>query len=195
MRGLFRHSNISLEYTDFAKLYKGINVPHLHFPLYYEIDQRIYNATRWTVVRNPIDRFVSSMRHYVYHNIIPHFVFDMIIKKDEMFSFIDNIRQHRYESNWLRPQVEFVDDSTHIWKFEDGYDLKFRTWIEGLLRISLDASFTYETYIQNIKNANEGVGTAISEFGVGDYIKLNSNHISWIKEYYAEDFKKFNYEY
>jgi hypothetical protein len=40
--------------------------------------------------------------------------------------------------NWYRPQVQFLRNDTHIWKFEDGMDEQFFKWLSRVIGVKLN---------------------------------------------------------
>ena len=52
--------------------------------------------------------------------------------------------------SWYRPQVDFMTDKTHIWKFENGLGDNFVSWLSGILGVDLkfDESVHYIWGIQ-----------------------------------------------
>ena len=37
--------------------------------------------------------------------------------------------------NWYRPQVDFISDKTHLWRFEDGFGEDFGEWMSNVLEV------------------------------------------------------------
>ena len=51
--------------------------------------------------------------------------------------------------NWYRPMVDFMNEKTHIWKFEDGFGDDFVSWLSGI--IGIDLEFEHDVYSPKAK--------------------------------------------
>ena len=60
--------------------------------------------------------------------------------------------------NWYRPQVDFLTNQTHVWKFEDKIGDEFVSWLNGI--IGLDLKFQDD--IEYPKSHDEGNKLKIS---------------------------------
>ena len=76
--------------------------------------------------------------------------------------------------NHLRPQVDFVSNAVEVFKIEDGID-------KGLEQV-LSKKDVDLSRLTNAMNSNKNI------------IELSDEVEKKIKEFYAEDFAKFNYE-
>ena len=49
--------------------------------------------------------------------------------------------------NWYRPQVDFLSERTHIWRYEDGLRKPFADWVSDILGIpfTINAWADYKT--------------------------------------------------
>ena len=41
--------------------------------------------------------------------------------------------------NWYRPQVDFISDKTHLWRFENGFREEFSEWMSNVLEVPFRA--------------------------------------------------------
>ena len=41
--------------------------------------------------------------------------------------------------NWYRPQVDFISNKTHLWRFEDGFREEFGEWMSNVLDVPFRA--------------------------------------------------------
>ncbi len=85
----------------------GIEISHFHRELY-EKHLNIENIQHVTIVRNPLERYLSLKTH----------------------NYPDS-------ENWLRPQVDYVTDETNVWKFEDGFGDDFSEWLSDIVQITI----------------------------------------------------------
>lgn len=135
--GRFFHENLKLNgFEDEARKNRwdsidGIEYTHFHRE-YYEKYLDVEGIPHIAIVRNPIDRFfgASSFLKRMYGEDIQE------LMEDEMmfFSMLDNF-PFPEAVNWYRPQVDFISEKTHIWKFEDGLDDNFAKWVSGILEV------------------------------------------------------------
>ena len=49
--------------------------------------------------------------------------------------------------NWWRPQVDFLSEKTHIWRYENGLGRRFSKWLSEIIgvNIKMDAFAKYPT--------------------------------------------------
>ena len=134
----------------------GIETAHFHRELYQK-HLNIKDIKHVTIVRDPLQRYLSLKTHNYPEN-----------------------------ENWLRPQVDYVTEETNIWKFEDGFDEKFSTWLSEVLEThskikELDSDYTY----------NEKGQKLFLEYKDPNYKKIESTDeiVSHVKSFYQEDYK------
>ena len=134
----------------------GIETAHFHRELYQK-HLNIKDIKHVTIVRDPLQRYLS-------------------------------LKTHNYpdSENWLRPQVDYVTEETNIWKFEDGFDEKFSTWLSDVLEThikiqELDSDHTY----------NEKGQKLFLEYKDSNYKKIESTDeiVNHVKSFYQEDYK------
>lgn len=170
--------NYLCEYYNFdeGRLFKDKEVPHLTYPEY----EKFLNCIplkKFTVVRDPISRFISSLANSKFENQI-----ETILKNQESFDkFISySITDKQNIGNWFVPQINFIDYKTKIWKFENGLKNNFFKWLQN----------NFDLLIQN--------KTASTEFFINkiDYkfkVDLTNKQKQYIKNYYYQDYKVLDY--
>ena len=112
---------------------EGSDIIHLHRELY-EKHLDVKGIPHIAIIRNPIDRFISSsiFLKRMYGDI------QEAMEDPMMFStMIQNfpLPDEYTTPSWLRPQSDFLTEDTHVWKFEDGFDADFDVWMSNLLEI------------------------------------------------------------
>jgi hypothetical protein len=127
-------------------------------------------AKPFTIIRDPVDRFISSfstLNKFSIDNNMNH-----LLKTPDIIKVIDCALKS-LNNNWFRPQHEFILPKTKIWKYEDGLGSDFIDWLKSELSINIE--FVDTKTIGKTNNKKQ-----ISEF---------SNEIlESIKEYYSEDY-------
>lgn len=119
----------------------GIELAHFHRE-YYQQYLDVKNIPHVSIIRNPIDRFISASFFitHIYGNDIQKLMED----STGFFSMIENypISESR---NWFRNQVDFLSEDTHTWKFENGFGDNFSDWLSGVLEVevSMDSNLKY----------------------------------------------------
>lgn len=112
----------------------GIEVAHFHRD-YYEKYLKVNNIPHVSIIRNPIDRFISSsfFLTYMYGDDIQNSMEDSFY----FFNMIENypITESR---NWYRNQIDFLSDRTNVWKFEDGFKSNFSDWLSDIVDVKVE---------------------------------------------------------
>ena len=130
----------------------------------------------FTVVRNPYKRLESEYRmrsllaKEQFFNELPKFPYwvEQIIEKTKVDRYIF--------ANHLRPQIEFVGRGVYVYRYEDG--------LENIAqKVSETAGISLKLPEQRLLETNN---TNIEITWTGESIRL-------VNEFYAEDFKAFNY--
>ena len=110
----------------------GIEIAHFHNELYIKHFDDLGSIPHFTVVRNPIDRFLSCsiFLKRMYGDDIQEAMEDPVM----FHSMLENFPLTQ-AVNWFRPQVDFLTDDTNIWKFEDGFGSDFDEWMSEILGV------------------------------------------------------------
>ena len=123
-------------------------IAHFHRDLYEKYCD-IEGIEQIAVVRNPIDKFFSASTYLI--TVYGKEIQEKLEDYDEMVSIIENFPMSETLS-WWRPQVDFVTDTTHIWKFEDGLGINFG----NRLSEKLGVPFEIDKYANYAMNRYEG---------------------------------------
>jgi hypothetical protein len=110
----------------------GIEVAHFHNELYIKHFDDLGSIPHFTIVRNPVDRFMSCSIFLtrMYGDDIQEAMEDPM-----MFgSMLQNFPLTQ-AVNWFRPQIDFLTDDTNIWKFEDGFGSDFDEWVSEIVGV------------------------------------------------------------
>ena len=119
-------------------------IAHFHRDLYEKYCD-IEGIEQIAVVRNPIDKFFSASTYLI--TVYGKEIQEKLEDYDEMVSIIENFPMSETLS-WWRPQVDFVTDTTHIWKFEDGLGTDFGDWLGEKLGVPFEID-KYANYAMN----------------------------------------------
>ena len=124
----------------------GAEVAHYHKE-YYEKYLDVEGIPHFSIIRNPIDRFISGSMYIKrkYGDDIQE------LMEDEMYfySMLDNMPVQE-SVNWYRPMVDFMTEKTNIWRFEDGFGDDFVSWLSGI--IGIDLEFEHDVYYPKAKD-------------------------------------------
>ena len=148
-------------------------IAHFHRDLYEKYCD-IEGIEQIAVVRNPVDKFFSASTYLI--TVYGKEVQEKLEDYDEMVSIIENFPMSETLS-WWRPQVDFVTDTTHIWKFEDGVGTNFGDWVSEKLGVP----FEIDKYANYAMNRYEG------SFKLDRTPKLIDN----ITKFWREDIEQF----
>ena len=129
----------------------GEEIAHWHKDLYEE-HLNVKDIPNFSIVRNPVDRYISGSIYLkrLYGNDSqeqfedPHLFFSMIAN----IPLVDP----SFSANWFRSQVDFMNDKTKIWKYEDGMGENFVNWLGDLIGVDLK----FDEDIDYPKSKDEG---------------------------------------
>jgi len=129
------------------KSIEGIEVAHFHKE-FYEKHLNVKDIPHICIVRNPIDRFISASIYLkrVYGDDIQELMED----ENYFYSMLSNFPCSE-SVNWYRPQVDFITDKSHIWKFENGFGGEFSKWMSDLVGVEI----TMDQNVKYIKDPDE----------------------------------------
>jgi hypothetical protein len=147
--------------SDIREKIEGVEMLHAHKDIYKKW-YRIEQMPHFTVVRNPIDRFISASS-----------CLNKNLKENKMqqWDYFNKELNKTRPNNWFKPQNEFISSKTKVWKYEDGFNNNFCEWVSNLLSFS----FTIKTniFFPTKKERNK--------------FKKNALLLDNIKKYYKKD--------
>lgn len=154
----------------------GIDVTHLHYPLY-DLHFNVSKIPHIAVVRNPYDKFQSSIKNMYYIHGLNYN--NILNTEDKFLEFVHSeILNTSYHNNWFLPQNKFISPNTHVWKYEWGFGTRFKKWVYEKTKIDISIKkVTYERF-ENETDKN---------------YKLDKVVKKYVKNFYKEDYKKFKY--
>ena len=168
------------KYPNTVRMYdsvEGIEIAHFHKE-YYEKYLDVKDIPHVSIVRNPIDRFISASIWLTrcYGDDIQESMEDPM-----MFSSLLHNFPVPESLNWYRPQVDFMSDKTHVWKFEERVGKKFSSWISGIVGvdIKMDQYLQYKT------------DPLMREESSTSRLKRTDSLIDNLRVFYRKDFSKF----
>jgi hypothetical protein len=159
----------------------GISTMHLHYPLYEWLDG-VNESKHFTVIRNPFTRFASAAHCMIneWYSNIENQIYSSLENKNELEYFINyHAAKGRYNSNWLRPQNEFLSEKTLVYRYEDGLGKNFIDWFNNNFDDNLEhRDYSYYADPNELKE---------------NKIKGNKKIESLIEQYYAKDYELLGY--
>ena len=163
-------NNFESETQFIWKSVDGVEPAHFHKELY-EKHFDVANIPHITIVRNPIDRFISTSIFLtrMYGDGIQDMVEDpmMLSMMLDNFPLTEGI-------NWFRPQMDFISSKTNIWKLEWGFGNDFEEWMSDLLDVKFEMrNVPYEKLSTDETNK----------------LKKSDRLIKNIKQLYVKDFE------
>jgi hypothetical protein len=180
VRNIFSENLFNVYHNNFGILVNGIEAPHLHYPLYNLLDD-VENAEHFAVVRDPFEKFKSTIQLVINGRQYPSEVYNLIRDKDWLFGFLNYEKEvGLYAPNAFRPQCEFISKHTKIYKFENGLNENIIKWLNNSFDIHLkNKNFSYpKSPAEMLKNTS----------------KIDNSIKPLIQEYYAKDYEVFNYQ-
>jgi hypothetical protein len=183
IRDLFWKNNFLINFYRHDEHFMGKEIPHLHYPFYNKFTN-FGKIPQFTIVRNPITRFISTFFASIKKDDLNIDVNEIFQSKNNFEKFIfQQLSKINYHTNWFLPQVNFINSSCKIWKFENGLDNKFYKWMESNFKVKF-----------KIKNINKSKYSIVTEYDFYKKIKLNKKTKEFIKEFYKHDYKLLNYK-
>ena len=106
----------------------GTQIDHFHQDLY-EKHLNVQDIPHFGIVRDPVERFysASSFLLHEYGNKI-----EKDLKSYKKFTKLINTLINTQANNWFRPQHEVFSSHTKKWKFEDGFEKSFFSWLSDI---------------------------------------------------------------
>tara|TARA_B100001250_G_C19419820_1_gene622734 strand:- start:71 stop:679 length:609 start_codon:yes stop_codon:yes gene_type:complete len=161
-----------MEQDDHWERIEGFEMAHFHRKMY-ERYLNVKGIPHIVIVRNPIDRFKSAFSHLPFlYDSYGYFISDII---NNLHILSNDIRTY----NYYRPQVEFISNKTHIWKFEDGFGDDFSAWISNILGV--DFSLKVNAPLSSIDKAAKSRGR----------VEFSDEVVDYLKKFYHNDIKQF----
>jgi hypothetical protein len=179
VKTLFKNNSDICEFYLFDELFKGVVIGHLHYP-YYEQLFNFKNVIKLTVVREPVDRFISILSTIADQE---WFLKNKIFKNQNSFNEFVNEKVINSDNNWFRPQVNFIDNETKIWKYENGFGNSFVNWIKEISNFEIKNKVNLKHIFKTMDYDNK------------KKIILSEKEKNLIKNYYYQDYKILEYEF
>jgi hypothetical protein len=154
----------------FANVIDNVEVIHFHASLMKRHYKDYCYAKPFTIVRDPIDRFISGF--FVLHEFSIDNNMSHLLTTPDIVKVIDSA-QKSLNNNWFRPQHEFILPKTKIWKYENGLGYKFINWLKSELSIDI-----------TIHN-NQIIGKTDNKKQIN---KFSDDVLDSVKQYYSEDY-------
>ena len=109
----------------------GIEIAHFHRDFYKKY-LNCRSIPHITVVRDPVDRFFSASIFLT--RMYGDGIEDLLEDENTFYSMLQNFPLPE-AVNWFRPQVDFIEESTHIWWYENKLENDFSDWMSCILDI------------------------------------------------------------
>ena len=109
----------------------GIEIAHFHRDFYKKYLNCI-SIPHITVVRDPVDRFFSASIFLT--RMYGDGIEDLLEDENTFYSMLQNFPLPE-AVNWFRPQVDFIEESTHIWWYENKLENDFSDWMSCILDV------------------------------------------------------------
>jgi hypothetical protein len=156
-----------LRLFDPNSYYNGFELYHLNlnqenaFATNFGID--CSDIPSFTIVRNPIDRFISTYTNFVYLLDCMKTSFNPIEFLKDYSNFYSFMQEeiisskfsnyglnlfHKgfrtYPTNWWEKQIEYCEDNIKIWKYENAFGENFNEWIYDNFKIEFSLNTNYK---------------------------------------------------
>lgn len=136
-----------------------------------------YNYKNFTIVRNPFDRFISSLKRCLPYCNLSLDIFENVKDYDTFLRYLNIMKNTKTLGQFFEKQLDFINNDTYIWKLEQGLDDNFLDWLNK--NFNLNTSIKYPKYEAQSNDFNK--------------VKVSNETKDYIKKYYEEDYKRFKY--
>lgn len=163
---------------SFMREFEGIEIEHLNIFQ----SNSLYSSSKmfktFTIVRNPINRFIGCLRHC--NRVNSKSIQYMFENETNFFNTVNKLRKSE-SSNFFEPQIDFIEKDTLVWKFEDGFNEEFKKYLLNNFNIKFEIS--NDILLEEYKKPSN----------YNYVLDLNESQKQYIKDYYFLDYKIFNY--
>lgn len=167
---LLVHNQYTTDLISFKEYFNDKEVPHLTYPDY-EIYLNFLNCKKFTIVRDPVNRFLSAVSDDAKLN--EDTILKMLESQQTFDMYINNLIFHD-STNWYVPQTNFLNNNINIYKFEDGLSDNFYKWLYETLDLKIHKPYNINNFTSN-------------------KIELSNKQKQYIKNYYYKDYKLLGY--
>jgi len=136
-----------------------------------------YNYKNFTVIRNPFDRFESTIKRCLPHCNLSLNTFENVKDYDTFLKYLNIMKNTKTLGQFFEKQVNFINKDTYIWKLEDSLGDNFLRWLKD--NFDLNTSIRNPKYLAWPDDFNK--------------VKVSNETEDYIKKYYEEDYKRFKY--
>ena len=126
----------------------GCEIAHYHRE-HYQKYLNVENIPHFSIVRSPITKFISGS---VYLKRAYGDDIQSVMEDPMMFSSMIQNLPFEEAWNWYRPQIDFLSNKTHVWKFEDKIGDEFVFWLSDIIGVNLK----FDNNIKYPKSSDEG---------------------------------------
>ena len=136
-----------------------------------------YNYKNFTVVRNPFDKFKSTLKRCLSYCNLSLNTFEGVKDYDTFLKYLNLMKNTKTLGQFFEKQINFINKDTYIWKLEDSLGDNFLRWLKD--NFDLNTSIRNPKYLTWSYDFNE--------------VKVSNETKDYIKKYYEEDYKRFKY--
>lgn len=167
---LLKENNYTIT-LGFNTYFKGKEVPHLSYPDY-EIYLNFMSCNKFTIIRNPLDKFISAVSNDVCMN--EKTLEKILLNQESLNNYLNNMIFND-NSNWYTPQINFLNKELKIYRFENSLGPVFNKWLEDNLNLKITNEY-HDSY-----DYSENLFT------------LTEKQKGYVKNYYYKDYKFLDY--
>ena len=140
------------EHDNIWNSIEDIEIAHAHRELYERHEEfgNLKKIPHIAIIRDPIEKFFSASI-YLKRMYGPD-IQEAMEDENQFFSMLKDFPIPE-AINWYRPQVDFLSEKTHIWRFEDGLRKPFADWVSDILGIP----FTINAWADYKTDPDEGI--------------------------------------
>ena len=157
--------------VGFNNFFKQKEIAHLSYPDY-EIYLNFMRCVKFTIVRNPLDRFISAISNDIAMN---ERTLEKILSNQESLNNHLNNTIFNDSSNWYTPQINFLNKEVKIYRFENSLGPVFNKWLTDNLNLKITKEY-HDKYDYSER-----------------LFSLTEKQKDYVKNYYYKDYKLLDY--
>tara|TARA_R110002051_G_C8671565_1_gene490500 strand:- start:582 stop:1205 length:624 start_codon:yes stop_codon:yes gene_type:complete len=180
---LFDQNGFTVHFQQTINFYRNSIVEELLTYPYYETLYNFEDIPTFTVIRHPVDRFISVATYDFISRKIKNYG-EIFRTKDSLLHYIKEQQTlHSYHNNFFTSQHKFIGPKTKLWKFEKGFDNKFVDWLNQEFNINLLWKIILYKHINKV---------GIKFLDDYEKIKIPDESRIVLEEFYAKDLEIWN---
>jgi len=175
--------------TSILAEFEITHAKHINWKETYEMDKDYLHYTKFTVVRNPWDRFVSE---YFFSKMLKSYYYDNTYKNDKSHPLY-----HKFKNMSFKDVVKDIYNNTELYFKYSHYIPQYKYIYDSNMNLMVDLVLRFESLEEDIKKINSNI--ILPKINIGEHLPYNYYYDeetkNMIGEIYKKDIELLKYEY